>query len=137
MVTLRAAMTATELLMHELSICQSLLFQLAALVAKHDAIGVERIQVQVGLLAGVEPELLQRAFDVARAGSCAAQALLTIDVMPVVVRCNACDCDSQAVPNRVVCGQCGDYRVRVVRGDELRLSRVHLQLKPQSLVAIH
>ena len=40
---------------------------------------IERIVLEVGPLSGVEPALLARAFEVARAGSCAAGAALSIE----------------------------------------------------------
>jgi hydrogenase nickel incorporation protein HypA/HybF len=117
---------------HELSICQALLAQVTEIAADRGASVVERIVVEVGPLSGVEPALLARAFTVARAASCAADAVLTIETTPVTVGCMACGAHSQTAPNRLVCEVCGGYRTRIVAGDELRLRRVELQVpKPR------
>jgi hydrogenase nickel incorporation protein HypA/HybF len=113
---------------HELSLCQALLAEVSSIAVRHGANGVERITVEVGRLSGVEPELLARAFDIARLGSCAAQARLSIDVVEITVRCTSCGAESCVQPNRLICAACGGYRTRVVGGDELRLRGVELRL---------
>jgi len=113
--------------MHELSICQSLLSQVAEIAGNHGANAVERIVIEVGPLSGVEPELLAQAFAIARYGSCAAHAALSIERTAVTIRCAACGAHSRTAPNRLLCGVCGGYRTRVIAGDELRLRRVELR----------
>jgi hydrogenase nickel incorporation protein HypA/HybF len=112
--------------MHELSLCQGLLRQVEKVAAQHQASGVEKIVLRVGGLSGVEPPLLQRAFEVARMGTLAERAELVIERGPVVVRCRQCG-GSCAVPvNRLLCTYCGDWRVQVVEGEELLLQSVEL-----------
>lgn len=112
--------------MHELSICQALLSQVVELARAHDADGVKMIVIAVGPLSGVEPALLERAFNMARAGSCAAQADLKFEPASLSVLCTECGAQTACVPNRLLCGACGGYRTRVVSGDELQLLRVEM-----------
>ncbi len=98
------------------------------IAANRGADAVERIVIEVGPLSGVEPKLLARAFDVLRAGSCAADAVLSIESPAVTIRCLACGAQSQTAPNRLVCTECGGYRSRIVTGDELHLRRVELRV---------
>jgi len=113
---------------HELSVCQALLTQVAEIAADRGARAVGRITVEIGPLSGVDPSLLATAFTVARAGGCAAGATLSIEITAVEISCLACAARSQTASNRLVCGTCGGYRVRVVAGEELRLRRVELQM---------
>lgn len=114
--------------MHELSLCQGLLRQVEKVAAQHQASGVGKIVLRVGGLSGVEPTLLQRAFEVARMGTLAETAVLVIERGPVVVRCRQCG-GSCAVPvNRLLCTYCGDWRVQVVEGEELLLLSVELDV---------
>ena len=106
--------------MHELSVCQALLTQVIEIAAERGADAVERIVI--------EPALLARAFDVVRTGSCAAQAVLSIESPGVTICCVTCGAQSQTAPNRLVCTACGGYRTRIVAGDELRLRRVELRV---------
>jgi len=113
---------------HELSVCQALIDEVARIATRHDARAVERITVEVGPLSGVEPELLARAFEIARLGTCTARAELSITLLGITVRCSDCGAVSPAQPNRLLCAACGGYRTKVVEGTELRLRAVELEV---------
>lgn len=110
--------------MHELAICQALVDQVEHVARAQRGQRVERIDISVGPLSGVEPHLLQQAFPLAAAGSLAGSAQLCIESSPVRVHCDACDSDSDASVNRLVCGHCGNWRTSLLSGDELLLTRV-------------
>jgi hydrogenase nickel incorporation protein HypA/HybF len=117
---------------HELSVCQALLRQVTDIAMDRGAGVVEHITIEAGPLSGIEPDLLARAFGILRAGSRAtAQALLSIESPAVIIRCTGCSMESPTTPNRLVCPLCGEFRTRVVAGDELRLRRVELRM-PES-----
>ena len=123
--------------MHELSVCQALLDEVARIASSHEARTVERISIEVGRLSGVEPELLARAFEIARVGTCAAQAKLSITLLDIQVRCGDCGAASPAQPNRLLCAACGGYHTRVVEGDELRLRTVELDVPETRAAPVH
>ncbi len=112
--------------MHELSVCRAMLAQVAEIAGRHGARRVQGIVVRIGPLSGVEPALLARTFPLARAGTVAAHAELTIEPQPVRVRCDACGAESAATPSRLLCAACGDWRTRLISGDELVLASVEL-----------
>jgi hydrogenase nickel incorporation protein HypA/HybF len=113
--------------MHELSICQALLAQVEKIAYEQQARAVEKIVLHIGPLAGVEARLLCDAFPIASAGSVAAGAELLIEELPLRVRCDSCGVESDAQPNRLLCGVCGDWHTRLISGDELLLASVELQ----------
>jgi hydrogenase nickel incorporation protein HypA/HybF len=120
--------------MHELSVCLALMQQVERIAREHGAGGVERIMLQLGPLSGVEAPLLERAWPLAATGTIAHAAQLVIERAPVRVRCTQCDAVSDVPPNRLLCSACGDFRTRLVSGDEMLL--VNLQLsKRQAEVA--
>jgi len=82
--------------MHELSLCQDLIDQVTELARKHQARRVASVRVQIGLLAGVEPLLLESAFTIARAGTVAEHAEMFTEVVPPCVLCLACGKESEA-----------------------------------------
>ena len=112
--------------MHELSVCQGVLRQVAVIASEHQASGVESITVRVGPLSGIEPELLAQAFPLARAGTVAERAALIIESLPVRVRCQRCGAESETTPNRLLCSQCGDYHTQLLSGDEMLLASMEL-----------
>jgi len=113
--------------MHELSVCQGLMRQVEKVAAENSARSVELIRLRVGELSGVEPSLLQHAFEIARAGTIAAAAELEIEGGPIVVKCQECGASSAATINRLLCQYCGEWRVNVVEGDELLLLSLEIE----------
>jgi len=113
--------------MHELSICQGLLRQVQKIATENNARSVERIRIRVGGLSGVEPSLLDHAFEIARAGTIASAAELEIEDGPVVVKCQECGASSAVPSNRLVCQYCGEWRVNVTEGEELLLLSVEIE----------
>ena len=112
--------------MHELSVCLSLMEQVEQIARENGASSVTRIILRVGPLSGVESELLRHAYPMATAGTVAANAELVMESADVVVRCGQCHSETTVVPNKLVCGACGDYRTQVISGDELTLMSVEL-----------
>lgn len=104
-----------------------MLDQVEAIAAEHAALGVSSITIRIGPLSGVEPDLLRHAFPIARAGTIAAAARLVIECLPIRVRCEQCGAETDAAPNRLLCGACGDWHTQLVSGDELLLASVELQ----------
>lgn len=112
--------------MHELSVCQALVTQLAAVSAANGGGAVELVRLRIGPLSGIEAPLLRRAFPLAAAGTVADGAELLIEMAPVTVLCHECGARTHAAPNRMLCGACNAYRVRMVSGDEMLLESVEL-----------
>ncbi len=113
-------------IMHELSVCQAMVTQVETIARTHGARGVRRVFLRVGPLSGVEPQLLAQAFPLACAGTVVQQADLCIETLPLRVHCDTCGEESPALPNRLVCGACGDWHTKIISGDELLLTSVEL-----------
>jgi hydrogenase nickel incorporation protein HypA/HybF len=111
---------------HELAVCQALVNQTVDIALQNAAQGVAVITLHIGPLSGVEPALLVSAFPLAAAGTVAADAQLVIMPQPVRVRCRTCGADTEATPNRLLCGICGDYHTQLIAGDELLLANLEL-----------
>lgn len=119
--------------MHELAVAQALVEQVEAVIREHDATAASLIRVRIGPLAGVVPELLENAFPLVAAGSRMEHARLEFTEAPIRVRCGTCGAESAATMNRLVCGDCGDWRTRILSGDELLLESVELETTPASV----
>lgn len=113
--------------MHELAICQSLLRDVERAAAAHDAVAVKKVVVAIGPLSGVEGPLLVRAFEIARLATIARHATLTVEAMPVTIRCPACGGESEVPPNALTCPRCGAWAVTLSTGNELLLKRIEIE----------
>ncbi|MFA7387453.1 MAG: hydrogenase maturation nickel metallochaperone HypA [Thiohalobacteraceae bacterium] len=122
--------------MHELSVCQALVRQLQDLAHQEGAARITKVVVQIGPLAGIEAQLLRHAYPIASAGSLACDAELVIEDLPLRVRCETCGAESDATPNRLLCGACGDYHTQLLSGDELLLAQVELE-RAEAPAAVH
>ena len=124
--------------MHELAICQSLIDQIENIAMDRDAKSVTSIVIGMGPLSGVEAQLLKSAYPIASIGTIAEHAELIIENLPVRVKCNRCDCETDALPNKLICGHCGDWKTTLISGDELLLMSVELEKsKNEELTKIH
>ena len=113
--------------MHELAVCQALIGQVERVARDNDARRVLSVTLAIGPLSGVEPKLLEHAYPVAAAGTVAQDARLVIETVAVRVRCRKCRAESEVLPNRLLCGACGDWQVDVTAGDEMLLQRVEIE----------
>lgn len=113
--------------MHELAICQSLMVQVEKIALERDAKSVTSIVIGMGPLSGVECQLLKSAYPIASAGTVAEHAELIIEKLPIRVKCNQCGCESDALPNKLICQHCGDWKTTLVSGDELLLMSLELE----------
>ena len=110
--------------MHELAVCQALIAELDAHAEAHEPARIASVTVQIGPLSGVVPDLLKRAYELAREGTVAAEAALIVEDMSVRVYCSICDLETVAMPNNLVCGRCGNWCTRLRSGDELVLRAI-------------
>lgn len=120
--------------MHELAICQALIESVLSIADEKHAGSVSEIHISIGPLSGVESALLENAFPVAAAGTIASAATLYLNAMPVKISCEECGAESEVAANRLVCGNCENWRTQLVSGDELLLERVCLEKTEQEVV---
>jgi hydrogenase nickel incorporation protein HypA/HybF len=118
--------------MHELAVCQALMAQVGDIAVRENAARVTSITLRIGPLSGVEPDLLADAFPIAAVGTAAEGAELRFEHLPVRVQCTACGTESDASVNRLVCAACGDYRTRLVSGDEMLLASLELERRARA-----
>lgn len=112
--------------MHELAICSSVLEQVLSVAHARGATRVSGITLRIGPLAGVEPALLRAAFPLVATGTGCENAIFEIETLPVQIHCAGCDMTYAVPANRLLCPDCGAWRVRLVSGDEMQLGKVDL-----------
>ncbi len=114
--------------MHEMAIAASLVDSVLAVARKHDALKIEAVELEIGVLQLVVPEALELAFTVAAAGTLADGATLKMVEVPAAARCRACDCGYEPAINDYVCPQCGQADAELVAGNEIVLKNVVCQV---------
>ena len=113
--------------MHELAVCQSLIAQVEQTLQAHQPCNVERILVKIGPLSGIEADLLLNAFSIAKMGTLAEKAVLQIEHQDIMVHCTDCGQDFKVKINNLSCPECGNWRTRLISGNEMLLQSIELK----------
>ena len=113
--------------MHELSVAVALLEQIGTVARERQVKRVISADLVVGTLAGVDPEALQFAFEIASRDSAADGCRLAIRTVRPTLRCRACGVSSPAESSFAVCPGCGATDVVIEGGRELHLQSVEIE----------
>ena len=112
--------------MHELSVAEDLIKLIVDVAQQNDARRVNTITLEVGALAGIEPDALTLAFEVVSRGTVAEGSEVRLEHKPLTVVCPACGWQGEVEKLYPVCGGCGQLQVRVTGGRELRLLSIDI-----------
>lgn len=113
--------------MHEFSVVFSILEELEKISRSNGNKDVVRVDLVIGVLEHIEPEVLRSVFDQAKEGSCAERAELFIRLEEAMVRCR--ECRSEYVPEADVwlCPQCGSVGGEIISGTEVVIESVYME----------
>ena len=113
--------------MHEYSIVQALLEQCEHHARANDAQAITKVVVKIGQLSGVEPHLLEVAFDTFKMQTVCARAKLVLNVQPLVIECLSCGRQSTLEEPRYRCPHCESSEVTVQDGEEMYLMSLEME----------
>ena len=110
--------------MHELSLCQSLV-EIVVDHAKRGGIGhVTDVRATIGALSCVDPDALAFCFDVVARDTPAAEATLTLTVVPVEAWCWTCAAVVEVCERGGGCPACGNATVRATDLGDLQVTEI-------------
>lgn len=112
--------------MHEYSIVQALYDSVISHAVSRGAAAVQAIRVRIGELSGVDPGLLETAWQTFRTNTVCEDAPLAVEVVPARWECRACRAPGPPTGMRR-CAAC-DGPLRLVEGDEIVLDRIVLEV---------
>ncbi|HZZ78612.1 MAG TPA: hydrogenase maturation nickel metallochaperone HypA [Gemmataceae bacterium] len=111
--------------MHELSLAMSILDIVAEESARRGGVSVRAVHLKLGPLAGVAPEALTSAFDLARESS---DVELVIREVPVRIRCPRCAEERGIVSlQEFCCAECGAASAEVTQGREMEIVALEIE----------
>ncbi len=113
--------------MHEYSIVQALLDQCESHAAKHGATKITKVVTKIGVLSGVEPDLLQMAFDTFKEGTVCDGAEFVMEIQPVVIRCPDCGQEATLEELNLVCPKCESIQTEIIDGEEMYLMSLEME----------
>ncbi len=108
--------------MHELSVALGLLEGIEETASRDGIARVLAVHVRVGALSGIAPDALRFSWELATAGTVAADSALRIEDVPLAVFCDRCHEEREPrAAGGLVCPDCGIVCPTIVRGRELQL----------------
>ncbi len=113
--------------MHEYSIVQSLLDSCDENARANNATKVIRVVVKIGVMSGVEPSLLQTAFDTFKEKTICEEAEFIINMQNVVVKCHKCLSESTLAKLEYCCPKCKSAELDIVDGEDMYLMQLELE----------
>lgn len=85
------------------------------------------IYLQVGILSNVQPILMQNAFEAVLLDEPRYNnSSLHVEVLPVLIHCDACDKNSEVLNYNFVCS-CGKPSKNIVQGLEMMINKVEFE----------
>jgi hydrogenase nickel incorporation protein HypA/HybF len=112
--------------MHEYSIVQSLLDSCEDNAKQNNATKITKVVVKIGVMSGVEPDLLQSAFDTFKEGTMCEGCEFIINIQPIVIKCHKCNSESTLDKHEYTCPQCQSIELDVIDGEDMYLMQLEL-----------
>ena len=113
--------------MHEYSIVQALLTQCEEIAEANDASKVTKVIVKIGVMSGVEPHLLEVAFNTFKESGVTKGAEFVMNVQPLTIVCSDCGVTSELDAAHYCCPKCQSINVNVVDGEDMFLMSLEME----------
>ncbi|MEA3498019.1 MAG: hydrogenase/urease nickel incorporation protein HypA [Campylobacterota bacterium] len=113
--------------MHEYSIVQSLIDSCEENAKANNATKVTKVVVKIGVMSGVEPNLLQVAFDTFKEDTVCKEAQFIMNIQKVKISCNNCQEEHQLNKNEYLCPKCKSNDINIIDGEEMFLMQLELE----------
>lgn len=113
--------------MHEYSIVQSLLDMCEEHARLNDATKITKVLVKIGKLSGVEPHLLESAFETFKEKTVCEGAEFVMHIQGVVIECRSCLARSELAENHFKCPKCGSTDIAITDGEEMYLMSLEME----------
>lgn len=110
--------------MHEQSLVEHLLDEVDRLARREGALAVVAIELELGPLSGVEPLLLEAAFERLAPERFGGPVALSLVDVTLEARCATCRLAFEPKDFRLACPACGSADTEIIRGDACLLRRV-------------
>jgi len=112
--------------MHELSIVLSIVDAAREQAEAHQAERVERIALEIGTLAGIEPDALEFAWQAAVPDTVLQDTQREINYLQARARCVACGYEFDVQQLFEPCPKCGEFFNDLIQGKELKIKSLTL-----------
>lgn len=113
--------------MHEYSIVQSLIIQCEENAKANDATKVTKVVVKIGVMSGIEPDLLQTAFDTFKQDTICDGCEYIQNIQKVKIKCLKCDTTSELEKKEYCCPKCQGVDIKILDGEDMFLMQLEME----------
>lgn len=113
--------------MHEYSIVQALIDQCEALAVTNNATVITKVVVKIGKYSGVEPHLLEIAFETFKDQTVCKDAEFVMTIQPLVIICSDCQQENVLDQPHYICPACQSLDIRVTDGEDMMLMSLEME----------
>jgi len=113
--------------MHEYSVVQALLDQIESIADENDAEKVTKVIVKIGVMSGVEPHLLEMAFNTFKEKTICDSAEFVMNIQPVMILCRDCEMESELEVMHYRCPQCESLKINITDGEDMYLMTLEME----------
>lgn len=114
-------------IMHEYSIVQALLEQCEDHAKANDSTKITKVVTKIGKLSGVEPHLLETAFETFKEKTVCEDAEFVMHLQDLKLQCNQCNKESEQTEMRYQCSHCQSTDVTVIDGEDMYLMTLEME----------
>jgi len=112
--------------MHEYSVVQALLNQCEEVAEQNNATKVNKVITKIGVMSGIETQLLQTAFDTFKEGTICADAEFIQNIQKLKLECKECSNIFEVDEVRYYCPKCESLKVKVLDGEDMYLMSLEM-----------
>lgn len=112
--------------MHEYSIIQALMEQVETLAEENSARQIKKVFVKIGVMSGVEPHLLEIAFNTFKENTICENCEFIMNIQPLTILCMKCEIQSELEKAYYCCPECESLEVDVVDGEDMYLMSLEM-----------
>jgi hydrogenase nickel incorporation protein HypA/HybF len=113
--------------MHEYSIVQSLIESCEEHAKKYAASKITKVVVKIGVMSGVEPYLLEEAFNAFKEGTICDGCEFYMNIQKLKIECSSCQKISELEKNEYLCPACQSVDIKVIDGEDMFLMQLEME----------
>jgi hydrogenase nickel incorporation protein HypA/HybF len=114
------------LIMHELSVANSIISSLEKLKAENGFEILRKVDLSIGRLSGVNSEALRLALDSLRKDTILGDVQLEIREECLRIKCNDCGKETDIQDYNFACEFCGKADYEIISGDSLEITEIEV-----------
>jgi hydrogenase nickel incorporation protein HypA/HybF len=120
--------------MHEVSLVSALVDQMQKTADENHLTAIDEVEVEIGCLRQVIPEVFRTAFESVTKGTLAEGADLKIKEIRAEARCRSCDQVYEPTSDDFTCPSCTRVDVEILKGDSIVLKSISCLKKDEVAV---